>query len=57
MIFVTEDNGQTVTSYNVAFSPSEIVTHPTQPKVFLVHDKVDPTKAVSMPIIFIRMHF
>lgn len=57
MIFVTEDNGMTVTSYNVSFVPSEIAIHPTQSKVFLAHDKVDPTRTVSMPIIFSKMHF
>ncbi|KAK7603208.1 hypothetical protein V9T40_003207 [Parthenolecanium corni] len=45
-IFVTEDNGVTVSGYNVSFVPSAISLHPTQPKVFLAHDLVDSARTL-----------
>lgn len=48
VIFVTKDYGRNITRMNVTFSPSEVSFHEDEPLTFLVFDKVDPIKRVSL---------
>ncbi|KAG0721755.1 Sortilin-related receptor [Chionoecetes opilio] len=40
-IFVTEDYGETVTAHKVGFIPSEVMFHPINAEVLLIHDTDD----------------
>jgi hypothetical protein len=48
VIFVTKNYGRNITRINLAFSPSEVSFHEDEPLTFLVFDKVDPIKRVSL---------
>lgn len=45
-IFTTIDHSVTIKSIQLSFVPSEIAYRPDIPFVFVVHDKVSPTKQV-----------
>lgn len=47
-IFVTKDYGETVVPHKVGFSPSEVMFHPIDAEVLLVHDTKDTERKVSM---------
>lgn len=48
LLFVTMDYGRTVEPRALKFTPSEVITHPTNAMVILVHDTQDPEKKVMI---------
>jgi hypothetical protein len=48
VIFVTTNYGRNITRINLTFSPSEVSFHEDETLTFLVFDKVDPVKRVSL---------
>lgn len=51
-IFTTIDHSLNIKSTKLSFVPSEVSYRPDIPFVFIIHDKVSPTKQVCM-ILFI----
>lgn len=49
-IFTTTDHSKTIKSIPLSFVPSEVTYKPDAPFVFIVHDKVSPTKLVRTTI-------
>ncbi len=47
-IFVTKDYGETVVSHQVGFVPSEVMFHPIDAEVLLIHDTDDSERKVSI---------
>jgi hypothetical protein len=47
VIFVTENFGKNIKSFNLNFLPSEVSFHEDEPQTFLVYDKMSPVKGVS----------
>lgn len=47
-IFRTNDYSAHITSTQLTFVPSEVTYRPDIPFVFIIHDKVSPTKQVRM---------
>lgn len=45
-IFVSKDRGQTIVPHRVSFTPSEVMFHPTEAEVLLIHDTEDPERKV-----------
>lgn len=43
-IFVSKDRGQTIVPHQVFFTPSEVMFHPTDAEVLLIHDTEDPER-------------
>jgi hypothetical protein len=48
VIFVTKNYGRNITRINLTFSPSEVSFHEDETLTFLVFDKVDSVKRVSL---------
>lgn len=47
-IFTTIDHSLHIKSNQLSFVPSEVTYRPDIPFVFIIHDKVSPTKQVCM---------
>lgn len=46
-IFVSRDRGETIVPHELSFTPSEVMFHPTDDEVLLIHDTKDPERKVS----------
>ena len=47
-LFATDDYGRTIYPHKLPFTPSEVITHPTDAMVIIAHDTTDPQQKVCV---------